>query len=308
MKAFIALILASFMVSVLLFASPLEAQQPLNITIKPDGSVGPSTSLLERNGNKYTFKGDIYGTIWVQTDNIIIDGAGYTLEGYGDREDIYLIGPSNPPPRCVNVLIENLRLHNGVISTSGGRNNSFIGNYFDNSDIEMQFGANGTSNVVKHNTFKNGSIFYDYNYYGTEVITENNFIDSSILIALAISPIADKNYWSDYTAKYPNAKVLGNSGTWDTPYVGETFDMKQCIDNHPLINPVTDFVVADFSNPNLTSAPTLTPTPTTSTAPTATSVPEFGSWTILLLLSLMVAATGLLVCHKKYNRSSVLVN
>jgi hypothetical protein len=288
MKAFIALILASFMVSVLLFAPSVKAQEPLNTTIKPDGSVGPSTSLLERNGNKYTFKGDIYGTIWVQTDNIIIDGAGYTLEGYGDREDIYLIGPSTPPPRCINVLVENLRLHNGVISTAGGRNNSFIGNYFDNSIIEMQFGANGTGNVVKHNTFKEGSIFYDYNYYGTEVITENNFIDSSILIGLAISPIADKNYWSDYTAKYPDAKVLGNSGTWDTPYVGETFDMKQCIDNHPLVNPVTDFVVADFSNPNLTTAPTSTPT----VVPSSTlNVPEFPISTILLLLSLIVATS-----------------
>jgi len=48
MKAFIALILVTLILS--LFALPAKVQEPLNLTIKPDGSVEPSTNLLERNG------------------------------------------------------------------------------------------------------------------------------------------------------------------------------------------------------------------------------------------------------------------
>jgi hypothetical protein len=66
MKAFTALILISLVVSPLIFALPTKAQEPLNLTIKPDGTVEPNTNLLERNGTKYTFKGDIFGAIMVK--------------------------------------------------------------------------------------------------------------------------------------------------------------------------------------------------------------------------------------------------
>ena len=69
MKAFTTLILISLMVSSSILALPVQAQEeqePLNLTIKPDGSIEPSTDLLERNGTIYTFKGDIYGSIMVQ--------------------------------------------------------------------------------------------------------------------------------------------------------------------------------------------------------------------------------------------------
>ena len=83
MKAFIALVTVCLIVSISILVLPIKAQEPLNLTIKPDGSVEPSTNLLERNGTTYTFKDDIFGTIWVQTNNIIIDGAGHTLQGNG---------------------------------------------------------------------------------------------------------------------------------------------------------------------------------------------------------------------------------
>jgi hypothetical protein len=79
----LSLVLIGLLASVLILTSPAKAQEPLNLTIKPDGSIEPSTNLLERNGTTYTFKGDIFGTIWVQTNNIIIDGAGHTVQGNG---------------------------------------------------------------------------------------------------------------------------------------------------------------------------------------------------------------------------------
>jgi hypothetical protein len=276
MKAFAALILLCLVVSLLALASPIKAQEPINLTIKPDGSIEPATSLLERNGNTYIFKDDIYGNIWVQKDDIIMDGGGHTLQGFKEiREDLSLFGVTRP--YCVNVLVKNLRVYDGLIITQGARNNSFVGNYFENSHLYMQFGGNNPGNLVKHNTFKNSSIFYDYNNYGIDVITENNFINSSLVMGLAVSPVADYNYWSDYMAKYPNAKELGNSGIWDTPYVGKNFGNGQCTDYHPLMNMITDFEVPSFTNPNLTPIPISTPTPTSSATLTpASSPPNFG--------------------------------
>jgi parallel beta-helix repeat protein len=93
----------------------------LTIYIKSDGSV-EGTDLIERNGNVYTFKGDIgvynqtisantyLGGIVVERDNIVIDGAGYKLTGSG----LYgSISPFGDPP---------IKIHSPGIDTTGRSN------------------------------------------------------------------------------------------------------------------------------------------------------------------------------------------
>ncbi len=82
MKALIVLITISFIVSLSIVMLPVRAQEPLNLTIKPDGSVEPNTDFtwLQQNGTTYTFVRDIFGTITVQKAGITIDGAGHTLQ------------------------------------------------------------------------------------------------------------------------------------------------------------------------------------------------------------------------------------
>jgi parallel beta-helix repeat protein len=53
------------------------------IHIQADGSVYPSTAPIQRDVNTYTFTDDIYDEIIVETSNIVIDGAGYKIEGDG---------------------------------------------------------------------------------------------------------------------------------------------------------------------------------------------------------------------------------
>jgi hypothetical protein len=292
MKGFTTLFLVSLIVSLSILSLTIKAQEPLNLTIKPNGSVEPSTNLLERNGTTYTFNGDIFGTIWVQTNNIIIDGAGHTIQGNGVNTGqnteigILLGGPDLSHRECGAVLVVNLRIYNiprGIFSV-GGCNNSFIGNYFDKSGMEILGNANNTGDLIKHNTLVDATVLFDYNPNGTDIITENNFVNSTIYLGLSNAPIVDKNYWSNYTAKYPNAKELNSSGIWDTPYVYGTFQgVNSSIDYHPLVNPIT---IPEFSSPNLT------PTPT---------APEFEVLTIPMLLAVLVVA-GLLVYSKKHKR------
>jgi parallel beta-helix repeat protein len=95
-------------------ASDSVESQPSNpdlalpvIYIRSDGSV-ERTNLIERNGDTYTFKGDIGAVDWddyyafkensvysqgivVERDNIIIDGAGYALTGCGHTGIYYFV-------------------------------------------------------------------------------------------------------------------------------------------------------------------------------------------------------------------------
>ena len=263
-------------VAILQLSSLVTAQSYSNIIIKPDGSIEPTTGLLERIGNTYTFKGDIFGEIMVQKDGIVIDGAGYTLSGRDDMNErgVFLVGPDRSHASCKNVLVKNLRIFNFYtgVSSVGGSNNSIIGNFFDDSGIGIMGNADFTGNLIKHNTFRNAIIFLHYSSGGLDVLTENNFFNCEIQLWLSVAPSVTKNYWSDYATKYPDAKEVGSSGIWDTPYyVSEVENSISLIDHQPLVNPVMDFEISNFSNPNAATSPT----PEPQHPETKPSAPEF---------------------------------
>jgi hypothetical protein len=308
----IALVTVCLIVSLSILTLPVEAQEPLNLTIKPDGSIEPNTDFtwLQRNGSTYTFIVDIFGTITVQKAGITIDGAGHTLQGNGidtgqnSEIGILLGGPDLSQRECTAVLVKNLRIYNiptGVFSV-GGSNNSFIGNYFDKSSIEIQGNANGTGDLIKHNNFVNATVLFDYNPNGTDIITDNNFVNSTLYLALSNAPIVDKNYWSNYSAKYPNAKELDNSGIWDTPYVYGIFQgVTSSIDYHPLVNPITDFEILNFSIfPSATPTSTLLPTINTGAEPPQTEPFPTTIFTAVTLVVVLAVAAGLLIYLKKH--------
>ena len=169
-------------------------------------------------------------------------------------------------------------------------NNSFIGNRFENTRIHI-LGGSGVGNVVKNNFFINSYVFVDYNLGGHDVITENNFFDSGTLVDLADAPNADRNYWSNYTIKYPNASEVAGLGIWNTPYVDDRYSWAtgRSIDFHPLVNPITYFEIPNFGIPTM---PTLTPYPTINT----------GAFVIALAV-----AAGVLVYHKRILVKKVLL-
>jgi hypothetical protein len=125
----------------------------------------------------------------------------------------------------------------------------------------------------------------DYNRGGFDVITENNFFNSGTLVDLADAPFVDRNYWSNYTAKYPNATEVDAFGIWDTPYVDEvSWATNRSIDYHPLVNPITDFEFPNFAIPAM---PSLTPYPTINTGAEPLHIEPFLA---TLVVALIVAA------------------
>src|SRR5665647_1823775 len=75
---FVLIVLAGLLIT---YTSNVKAQTT-SIYISSDGSI-VGTNNIQRNGDLYILTGNISGGIAIQKSNIIIDGAGYTLEGYG---------------------------------------------------------------------------------------------------------------------------------------------------------------------------------------------------------------------------------
>ena len=64
------------------------------IYIRADGSV-EGTDKIQRAGHIYTFTDNINDSIVVEKDNIMLDGAGYTLQGTGSGTGIDLTERNN---------------------------------------------------------------------------------------------------------------------------------------------------------------------------------------------------------------------
>ena len=118
--------------------SPACAQTFESITIKGDGSI-EGTNKIQRDGSTYTLTGNISGTIQVKKSNIVIDGAGFTLQGNGGTGiGISSEAAEHPSPLEIwNVTVKNLRITNfkwGIKCDDGG-DHTFYGDYISNDIV-----------------------------------------------------------------------------------------------------------------------------------------------------------------------------
>lgn len=145
----------------LVSANFIPEQPPAGIVIKADGSVD-GTDLIRYSGNGvYTFTDDIHRTIVVQRDDIVIDGAGHTLQGSGNSVGIFLQSRNG-------VEIRNLTI-------SGFE----IGIKFTWEIYYTQPKAETTRNILSGNTVANntyGVLFSDP--YTHVVLRDNVFLDN----------------------------------------------------------------------------------------------------------------------------------
>ena len=102
-----------------------------------------------------------------------------------------------------------------------GSNNTVTANQISDSGWGFYFPpyfAAPNGNKLFHNNFEN--------------LSQNVYVNSGYNVNIWDNG-AEGNYWSNYAAKYPDAKEVENSGTADTPY----FICDNNTDNHPLIEP-----------------------------------------------------------------------
>ena len=263
---------------------PAKAQFLGSVYINPDGSVTGTTS-IQRDGGVYTLTGNISGGIQIQKSNVVLDGAGYAVEGNGEGRGIDLSngrGQDPSRPEVSNVTVRNLRILNFYygIDNANTNNNTFIGNYIANC-VNSFWIIGSSNNIIKYNTLVNSSIAI--NYAGSNNITRNNFINCWVMVWLSSQQIVDGNYWSDYSERYPAAKEVGDTGIWDTPYSY----WENTVDNHPLTKPID---ISLHNNPDGEENDPTAPTEGTFTAELIATIAA----------SVVVISVGLAIYFKKH--------
>jgi parallel beta-helix repeat protein len=159
------------------------------IWIRGDGSVDPPTAPIQRVGDYYTFTANIYDSIIIERDSIVVDGAEYTVQGAASGAGIDLSGRSNETIKNIRITTFDygIRLRfcsnnnisgNKITNTYAGillefsTDNSISGNYiietnqygifFYNASDNSAFGnciANNYYGIYIHDSSKNNSIF-----------------------------------------------------------------------------------------------------------------------------------------------------
>jgi hypothetical protein len=141
----------------------VNSQAPNNIFINPDGSV-TGTTQIHRSGSLYTLTGNIYDQVLVvECNNIVVDGAGFTLQGAGGWGVAGAIGKESSAAinlTCSNVIIQNFKINGWEAGIYGAYNNNTIANcfisetqsciaiYADNYNVVGNYLANSISGVL----------------------------------------------------------------------------------------------------------------------------------------------------------------
>jgi len=170
----------------------VKAQDFETIYILADGSVVPSTAPISSADNvTYTFTSDIIdSSIVVLRDNIVVDGADYTLQGQGEI-GIELSYRSNVTIRNVQIwgLWYGICLWNSFNNTITGNTiaDNMAGIIIQNASSNIISGNNITNNgegisiySSSNNKFRNNSLNNNYFViYGTELSHFVNDVDVS---------------------------------------------------------------------------------------------------------------------------------
>lgn len=178
-------IVSKFMLTLLLMgmfalAFRITSGEPYgsHIYIRADGSIYPEDAPISTSDNiTYTFTDDIHAYLRVKRDNIIIDGAGYTIQN-GMISDL--------PPNAglelserANITIKNMKIEilGGIgIRLGGSSNNTIYGVNVTNSGAGI-FLIDSPNNVFRNNSMTdNGCNFL---IYSTDISGFINDIDVS---------------------------------------------------------------------------------------------------------------------------------
>ena len=173
------------------------------IRIREDGTV-EGTDKIQRDGDIYTLTGDINGSvgaeeafIFVENHNIVIDGAGYTIQGTGQGTGILMM-------RRQNVTIKNVNIKG--------------------------FGT-GINFWAVHNWPP------DSKYWGLEPASNNRILDNNITIPVIQGIIeAEVLAWGIYLQEAHDTLISGNTITSQDPKSGVFCGDWSCYNNTFLNN------------------------------------------------------------------------
>jgi parallel beta-helix repeat protein len=192
------------------------APPTVQVYIRADGSVDPATTPIERFGGVYVFVDNLLNhTLEIQRDNIVVDGAGFTLKGVGVNAGVTLSGRKN-------VTIKNLDVRNYVMSVwlqqsskntisnnrmltffnvilDSSSNNQITGNNITGQDTGFGYGVQvnegSSNNTIIGNSFTDTGIGVRVEGGNYNLISGNCFIrgGTSVLVRCCYNIISKNN-------------------------------------------------------------------------------------------------------------------
>jgi parallel beta-helix repeat protein len=167
-------------------SSPPQGPAPVlafpSITIRADGEVDPSSAPVEHNGNVYTLTRNLNGPLVVEKDNIVVDGAGHSLQGNGSIAGLYIRVTETGIDLTgrTNVTVENVQIagynygilldgseyvtvsrntltqnNQGVFLTCSAFTSISVNNITQNSQGIVVTGASSNSKIIDNNIMAN---------------------------------------------------------------------------------------------------------------------------------------------------------
>lgn len=215
--SFLVLVLALCLTAANANSMILTAAQE-NVYIRSDGSINPSMAPIQRVGNAYTLTANIYASIVVERDNIVVDGTGFTIQGKEafTSTGVALVGRTNVTLKNTKITAfyygirlyesSNISVHENTLT-----NNEKCGIYLHSS----------SDNTVSRNHVTNNG--YGIRLYSSahNTITGNNVTDNEWSgIELWHSPRNNisrnhvtNNYYGVYSHFSTDNTVFGNTIT-----------------------------------------------------------------------------------------------
>jgi len=197
------IIISVLLVTVLLFsfftlqfaefakADPMPGLYLPAITIENDGTINPSTTLIQRVGEVYTFTNDIVNyVIVVHRENIVIDGSGYSMrtdyptQGLWGGDYAFSISSKKSNITIKNVGIEGF---SKGISFFDSTNNSIVGNCITKCTYPISFDSCSCSNISNNNITSNSGIGIWLGKSDNNTIAENLLEKNNVGISLSYS-------------------------------------------------------------------------------------------------------------------------
>jgi parallel beta-helix repeat protein len=295
------------------------------IYIRADGSV-EGTDKIQRNGDVYTFTGNISVEIQVQRSNIVVEGAGYTLRGDGEiHGPTDIRGMGLEIVECKNVTIRNLNIKEftrgirftnsfdcniyqnsltnnsigiemGYVDESFSNNNNVSGNVIKINDtgIRLIYGSSNTiyGNIITLNNEGVSVWSTSGNYILWNNITDNNrgiyFEVSGINFIHHNNFVNNTNDWWDYGYTPWPFQLPFSVNIWDDGTEGNYWDKYDGTDSNG--DGIGDTPHNLYEN-NTDNHPLIEPL-------NIEVIPEFPSWTPLLILLVTVMAVAVVYERK----------
>jgi parallel beta-helix repeat protein len=147
-----------------------------------DGSI-IGTDKLQNMGNVYTFTDDIKGCLIVEKDNIVIDGAGYTLHGNSSSLKLPFLDNDKPIigldlsaiyPDAKDVTIQRLHIEDFDIAINFAVNATITNNYIEHNSY-------GICNIVDSTITNNHIAKNIYGISASGTGSHNNIIAENII-------------------------------------------------------------------------------------------------------------------------------